>query len=85
MRHLGAGCYLPIAAYGQLFGNELHLDGLVSSLDGQQRIRVRQHIAWNGQCELAEQLGVSLAEEALAPGASEIIQSLQMTREQQHV
>jgi hydroxymethylbilane synthase len=85
MRRLGAGCYLPIAAYGQILGEDLYLDGLVSSLDGQLRIRVQQRIAWNGQSELAEQLGVSLAEQALTQGAEEIIRSLNVIREQEHV
>jgi hydroxymethylbilane synthase len=88
MRHLGAGCYLPVAAYGTLKDEQLQLDGLVSSLDGARRIRVQQQIRWQGQrrsIEQAEQLGVSLAEQALAEGAGEIIRELSMIREQEHV
>ncbi|HTK09669.1 MAG TPA: hydroxymethylbilane synthase [Ktedonobacteraceae bacterium] len=88
MRHLGAGCYLPVAAYGTLKDEQLQLDGLVSSLDGTRRIRVQQQIRWQGQMrsiELAEQLGVSLAELALAEGAGEIIRELSVIREQEHV
>jgi hydroxymethylbilane synthase len=88
MRHLGAGCYLPVAAYGVLKADgQLCLDGLVSSLDGQRRIRVRQEMRWTERMgkELAEQLGVDVAEQALAEGAAEIIDELNVLREGQHV
>jgi hydroxymethylbilane synthase len=88
MRRLGAGCYLPVAAYGTIEGEQLRLDGLVSSLDGMQRIRVRQQIRWQGKAssiEQAEQLGISLAEQALHEGAGKIVQELASIREQEHV
>ncbi len=46
MRHLGAGCYLPVAAYGEMIDGMLVLRGLVTSLDGQRRIRVSQQMPW---------------------------------------
>jgi hydroxymethylbilane synthase len=78
MRRLGAGCYLPVAAYGEVSRGTLKLQGLVISLDGRRHVRVRQSIRWTAQdgIEYAEQLGVSLAEEALARGADEIIREL---------
>ena len=78
MRHLGAGCYLPVAAYGEIVDGTLAMTGLVISLDGQRRIRVRQSRVWTSGCTLAcaEQLGVDLAEQALDQGASEIIQAV---------
>src|SRR5260370_1346350 len=88
MRRLGAGCYLPVAAYGEVSGELLTLRGLVISLDGREQVRVCQSIAWttgiNPEC--AEQLGARLAEEALAKGAAEIIKALGVTRvqERQH-
>ncbi len=87
MRHLGAGCYLPVAAYGRLTEGQLALTGLVSSLDGQRRILVGQQIRWKEQMgkEHAEQLGVNVAEQALAEGAAEIIQALNRVEERQHV
>ncbi len=39
MRRLGAGCYLPVAAYGEVDGEKLTLRGLVISMDGQQEVR----------------------------------------------
>ena len=85
MRRLGAGCYLPVAAYGEITSETLTLLGLVISLDGQRHVRVRQSMRWTttSSIEHAEQLGVTLAEQALAQGADEIISSLNATREQE--
>ncbi len=78
MRRLGAGCYLPVAAYGEVSGETLTLRGLVISLDGRCYVRVRRSMRWTGQAsiEWAEQLGVALAEEALVRGADEIIKGM---------
>ena len=78
MRRLGAGCYLPVAAYGEITGGTLTLRGLVISVDGQQRVRVSGRIPWLPEIDVkcAEQLGVQLAEQALAQGAAEIINAL---------
>jgi hydroxymethylbilane synthase len=75
MRRLGAGCYLPVAAYGEIVEETLAVQGLVISLDGQRQVRVRASIRWSPETpiEHAEQLGVRLAEQALAQGAGEII------------
>jgi hydroxymethylbilane synthase len=78
MRRLGAGCYLPIAAYGAVVNDLLTLQGLVISLDGQQQVRVEQSIVWTptSTVEDAACLGEALAERALAEGANEIIRGL---------
>lgn len=85
MRRLGAGCYLPVAAYATLAEQELRLDGLVTSLDGREQVRVRGSVPWTAKSgvELAERLGVALAEQALGQGADRIIADLGIT-EQQH-
>lgn len=89
MRRLGAGCYLPVAAYGEIDGEKLVLRGLVISLDGQRQVRVCESIHWTMETGLepARQLGVQLAEQALARGAAEIINELDAARvlERQHV
>ena len=89
MRRLGAGCYLPVAAYGEIAGEMLALRGLVISLDGQAQVRLCQSISWTQgtAIELAEQLGVKLAEQALRQGAAGIIATMDIHRtgEQQHV
>jgi hydroxymethylbilane synthase len=89
MRRLGAGCYLPVAAYGEILGETLMLRGLVISLDGQQRICVHQCMHWTPETKIeqVEHLANSLAEQALAQGATEIIQQMNSSsiRERQHV
>jgi hydroxymethylbilane synthase len=84
MRKLGAGCYLPVAAYGIVASGMLTLYGLVISLDGRQQVRVEQHIAWmpNSTIEDAEHLGASLAEQAMVRGADTIIHELTVVREE---
>lgn len=89
MRWLGAGCYLPIAAYGEIVSEELLLRGLVISLDGQQQVRVQGSLPWTADTpyEYSEQLGVDVADQALAKGAADIIKTLNvhMMREYQNV
>ena len=85
MRHLGAGCYLPVAAYAEIVNGSLSLRGLVISLDGKRRIRVCQKSVWTPACTAtdAERLGIDLAEQALDQGASEIIQDVNAVRLQE--
>ncbi|HEY6405980.1 MAG TPA: hypothetical protein VIY29_00790, partial [Ktedonobacteraceae bacterium] len=75
MRRLGAGCLLPVAAYGEIVGEELTLMGLVIGMDGQRQVRVRRSTVWNALTPLSDagQLGIGLAECALAQGADDII------------
>jgi hydroxymethylbilane synthase len=89
MRRLAAGCYLPVAAHGEITGETLILRGLVISLDGQRQVRVHGNMPWTQETpvEYVEQLGVQLADQALAEGAADIIDTLQDIRlgEHQHV
>lgn len=91
MRRLGAGCYLPVAAYAGVASGLLTLQGLVISLDGQQKVHVRQSIAWTPESKIedAVQLGVRVAEQALAQGGDAIIDAIDVVRgqaqEHQHV
>jgi hydroxymethylbilane synthase len=85
MRRLGAGCYLPVAAYAEVVEENLVLQGLIISTDGQRSIRVRQSTRWSAEDGIAraEMLGIQLAEQALDQGAQEIIQASNMVREQE--
>ncbi|GAC1354004.1 MAG: hydroxymethylbilane synthase [Ktedonobacteraceae bacterium] len=87
MRRLGAGCYLPVAAHGEIVDDMFMVRGLVISLDGQRRVFVQQSIPWTtGMASAqAELLGVSLAEEALAQGAYEIVHEIDALREQEQL
>jgi len=85
MRHLGAGCYLPVAAFAGVQAETLTLHGLVISLDGQHVVRAHQSMTWTAATpfEQAEQLGVAVANQALAQGAASIISALKASREQE--
>jgi len=78
MRRLGVGCSLPVAAHGEIVGDQLILKGLVISLDGQCKVQVQGSIPWTSEThfEYAEQLGLQLADQALSEGATEIIKTL---------
>jgi hydroxymethylbilane synthase len=78
MHRFGVGCLLPVAAYGEIVGDELILKGLVIGLDGQRAVRVQASMPWTSETHLdcAEQLGLQLAEQALSEGAAEIIKTL---------
>jgi hydroxymethylbilane synthase len=82
LRRFGVGCSLPIAAYATLEDNQLILQGLVISLDGQRRVQVQGSIqcTFETPLEYAEQLGKRLAEQALSQGAAEIIETLKLTQ-----
>lgn len=87
MRTLGAGCYLPVAAYGEVNEAMLTVSGLVTSIHGQSRVLLQQALPWTEESDIeqAEALGNALAERALARGAGEIIQSVRAEQERQHV
>lgn len=69
LRTLGGGCQLPIAAHGVMKGRDLHLQGLVASVDGTQLIRDRI----SGAADDAESLGQALAERLLHLGADDLL------------
>ena len=71
-RRLQGGCQVPIAALGLIAGNELHLRGLVGSVDGARVLR--SEISGNKQ--LCEELGDAVAEDLLRQGAAAILEAL---------
>jgi hydroxymethylbilane synthase len=76
-RRLEGGCQVPIGAFAQLHGDEIHLRGLVGSPDG--HVVVRGEI--RGPQDDAEALGTALAEDLLAQGAGEILQAVYQSSE----
>ncbi len=72
LKRLEGGCQVPIAAYARIVHATLHLDGLVGTVDGSTLIR--HHI--EGPSELAESLGIQLAEILLKQGAKEILDEM---------
>jgi hydroxymethylbilane synthase len=63
---LGGGCSVPVAGYATA-NHGISLTGLVASPDGKQIIKV------SGQGDDANELGRSLAQDAISQGASEIL------------
>lgn len=76
-RHLGGGCYAPIAAYAEIKQNKLFLRGLVARTDGTEILQTQQE---NTLAE-ANALGVTVANELIKQGANEILQSLKNENE----
>jgi len=72
LRRLEGGCQVPIACYGEIKDGQLHLTGLVGSVDGKRIIKD----AINGAPEKAEKLGVMLAEKLLSRGADVILREV---------
>lgn len=69
---LQGGCQVPIAGYGQISQAMFRLRGLVGTPDGKRIIRSEI----NGDPESAPALGVKLANDLLAQGASSILETL---------
>ena len=69
LKKLEGGCQVPIAAYAQLIGGEVVIEGLVGSIDGKTLLKD----TLKGMPEQAESLGTELAENLLSKGAKEIL------------
>ena len=69
---LQGGCQVPIGAFAQLDGNQLTIDALVGSLDGEQIIQKQI----SGPRDNAEQMGIEIAEQLLASGADKILKEV---------
>jgi hydroxymethylbilane synthase len=71
-RRLQGGCQVPIAALGLIEGDQLHLRGLVGTVDGSRVLRAEI----SGNKLMGEELGEILAEDLLRQGASAILEAL---------
>ena len=69
---LEGGCQVPIAAHATLKGDELSLEALIASVDGQCVIRSRLQ----GPASQGPELGRELAEQLLARGGAEILKTI---------
>ncbi|MDY6903935.1 MAG: hydroxymethylbilane synthase [Thermodesulfobacteriota bacterium] len=72
LRRLEGGCQVPMAAFAEIDGNTVSIEGLVADLDGSRLIR--DHVS--GNPEAAAELGVELAEKLLSVGAREILDTI---------
>lgn len=69
---LGGGCQVPVGAYARLIGAELHLRAIVASPDGS---RIAQALL-TGSVGNPEDLGRRVADELLAQGAQELLNTM---------
>jgi hydroxymethylbilane synthase len=72
LARLEGGCLVPVAALGRVAGDSLHLEALISDLEGRRLLRDRR----TGPVAAAAGLGTSLAEDLLAQGGGEILAEL---------
>ncbi len=72
LKRCEGGCQVPIAAYGQVNGDQLTLTGFVASVDGSRSLK-EQII---GPVDAAEHLGIELAERLLRNGGKEILEEV---------
>ncbi|SNB47320.1 hydroxymethylbilane synthase [Geobacter sp. DSM 9736] len=63
------GCQVPIAAHGEVVGNQLKLTGFIASVDGKTSVKG----TISGAAEECEKLGIALAEQLLKDGGHEIL------------
>jgi hydroxymethylbilane synthase len=68
LKALGGGCALPVGAYAQVHEENIEMQVVIASLDGQKILRLQSNHSD------PVRLGISLAKEALNQGAREILQ-----------
>ncbi|MDX1764143.1 MAG: hydroxymethylbilane synthase, partial [bacterium] len=69
LKKLEGGCQVPIAAYGVIEGDEIHLRGLVGSVDGKELIRDEMRAPRSASIKLGTELGGRI----LAAGGDKIL------------
>lgn len=70
LRRLEGGCQVPIAAYGEIRGGKLHLQGMVAHLEGSRFFRAE------AQGDDPKAVGERLAEDLLAKGADKVLREI---------
>ena len=71
LEHIEGGCQVPLGALARASGDGIHLHAAVCALDGSQLLRATGDTAATAQAAAA--LGVRLATELIAKGASSLI------------
>jgi hydroxymethylbilane synthase len=72
LAELGGGCQVPVGVYARIEGEQLHLHGVVVSVDGKTLVRQDAQ----GPVGAAEELGELLGQSLLEQGAQEILESV---------
>jgi hydroxymethylbilane synthase len=71
-RALAGSCTVPLGAYAEKHGDEIHIKGFVASIDGSEMLRA--YVV--GQASNPEVLGQALASKLIAKGADRILAAL---------
>jgi len=71
-RALAGSCTVPLGAYAEKHGDEIHIKGFVASIDGSEMLR--EYVV--GQPSNPEALGQALAAKLIAKGADRILAAL---------
>lgn len=71
-RALAGSCTVPLGAYAEKHGDEIHIKGFVASIDGKEMLR--EYVV--GQASNPETLGQALAAKLIAKGADRILAAL---------
>jgi hydroxymethylbilane synthase len=69
LKRCEGGCQVPIAAFGEVNGDQMTLTGFVASVDGKRSLKE----SITGPVDACEHLGTELAERLLRNGAQEIL------------
>ena len=73
LRRVEGGCQIPVGVYAEVGeGNVLHVEAMIASIDGMRVCRSRSM----GTPEMAEEIGIALAEELLDVGGREILKEI---------
>jgi hydroxymethylbilane synthase len=72
LKRCEGGCQVPIAAFGQVTGNQMTLTGFVAAVDGSRSLKE----SITGPVAECERLGIELAERLLRNGAREILEEV---------
>lgn len=73
LQRMGGGCNVPVAAYARVEGGFVEMHGLVASPDGSRALRS----VLRGDCDTAVETAMHLADEILARGGRDILESLE--------
>ena len=72
LKRCEGGCQVPIAAFGEVTGDQLKLTGFIASVDGTRTLK--ESII--GPVDACEHLGSELAERLLRNGGKEILEEV---------
>ena len=69
---IGGSCQIPVGVFAKIFGDQIEIDALISSIDGKKFVRDRVI----GNKKNSREIGSSLADKLLLAGGSEILREI---------